>query len=103
MSSSRYRNINLATLTIIQSPFGNSISRIDLNNHHEKVEKTILVKKLHEAIGLTLDIENQQMYFTDLCGAVYTAKMDGSDEKVLLPDVGDLTGITSCSVEQPSE
>lgn len=87
-----------AILKIIQSPFGNSISRIDLNNH-DKVEKTILVKKLHEAIGLTLDIEKQQMYFTDLCGAVYTAKMDGSDEKVLLPDVGDLTGVTSCSLE----
>ena len=57
------------------------------------------MKKLHEAIGLTLDIEERQMYFTDLCGAVYTAKMDGSDEKVLLPDVGDLTGVTSCSLE----
>ena len=57
------------------------------------------MKKLHEAIGLTLDVEKQQMYFTDLCGAVYSAKMDGSDEKVLLPDVGDLTGMTSCSLE----
>ena len=43
------------------------------------------------------------MYFTDLCGAVYTAKMDGNDEKVLLPDVGDLTGVTSCIFEQPLE
>ena len=50
-------------------------------------------------MGLTFDIEKQQMYFTDLCGAVYTAKMDGGDEKVLLSDVGDLTGITSCSLE----
>lgn len=71
---------------------------IDLNNHH-KVSKTIPVRKLHEAMGLTFDIEKQQMYFTDLCGAVYTAKMDGGDEKVLLSDVGDLTGITSCSLE----
>ena len=57
------------------------------------------MKKLHEAIGLALDVEKQQMYFTDLCGAVYTATMDGSNEKVLLSDVGDLTGIASCSLE----
>ena len=29
--------------------------------------------------------------------------LDGSDEKVLLPDVGDLTGMTSRSLEQPSD
>ena len=85
-------------LTILSSPFGNSISRIDLNNH-DQGETKILIKKLHEAIGLALDIENEQMYFTDLAGSVYTAKMDGSDEKVLLPDVGDLTGIAICSTE----
>ena len=92
----------LQRLTIVSSPFGNSISRIDLNDH-DRVEKTVLVRKLHEAIGLTLDVERRQMYFSDLCGAVYTAKMDGSDEKVLLPDVGDLTGMASCSLEQPAE
>jgi hypothetical protein len=54
------------------------------------------VKKHHEAIGLTLDIENKQIWFTDLLGAVYTAKRDGSDEKVLSHDVGDLTGIVCC-------
>ena len=103
MSSPRHRKHQTCNkLTIVPSPFGNSISRIDLNNN-DRVEKTILVKKLHEAIGLTLDVEKQQMYFSNLCGAVYTAKMDGSDEKVLLPDVGDLTGMTSCSLEQPSE
>ena len=46
------------------------------------------------------NLEKQQVHFSDLCGAVYTAKMNGSDEKVLLPDVGDLTGMTSCSLEQ---
>ena len=87
----------MLSLTIGSSPFGNTINRTDLNNH-DKVEKKILVKKLHEAIGLTLDIENRQMYFTDLLGAVYTSKMNGSDEKVLHPDLGDLTGIVCCHI-----
>lgn len=32
------------------------------------------------------------MYFTDLLGAIYTSKMDGSDEKVFHPDLGRLEG-----------
>ena len=79
------------------SPLGNTINGIDVSNH-EKVEKEILVKKLYEAVGLTLDIENEQMYMTDLAGAVYTAKMDGSDEKVLFSDLCDLTGTACCTI-----
>ncbi|MCJ1310977.1 hypothetical protein MMC25_004646 [Agyrium rufum] len=73
-------------------PYGNTINRIDLNRH-EQLEKKILVRKLHEAIGITLDLENKQMYMTDLVGSVYRANIDGSDQKVLFSDVGDLTGI----------
>ena len=75
------------------SPFGSNISRIDLSNH-ENAEKRVLVKKLHEAACLTLDIENKQMYMTDLAAAVYTVRMDGSGEKVRFSDLGDLPGIT---------
>ncbi|KAK3170478.1 hypothetical protein Dsin_033154 [Dipteronia sinensis] len=73
-------------------PFGNTINKVDLNTAGEH-KKEVLVRKLHEAIGLTLDIRAQKMYFTDLNGSAYSANMDGSDEKVILPDDGDLTGI----------
>jgi len=73
-------------------PYGNTINKIDLKDH-EKVTKTILIKKLHEAIGLTLDLKNRRMFMTDLLGSLYSANMDGSDEKVLFPDLGELTGI----------
>jgi hypothetical protein len=33
------------------------------------------------------------MYITDLLGGVYRANLDGSDEKVLIPDLGTVTGI----------
>jgi hypothetical protein len=34
------------------------------------------------------------MYYTDLGGFVYSARLDGSDSKVLLSGQGSLTGIT---------
>lgn len=75
-------------------PFGNSISRIHLSADTNSVlEKKILVRKLHEAIGLALDLRNQRMYFTDLNGSVYRANLDGTDEKALFVDIGDCTGI----------
>lgn len=78
-------------------PFGNSISRVKLNSEGV-VEKKILVRKLHEAIGLALDRKNKKMYFTDLNGSLYKADMDGSNEVVLLSEIGDLTGIAFLEV-----
>jgi hypothetical protein len=33
------------------------------------------------------------MFITDLLGGVYSANMDGTNEKVLFPDLGTVTGI----------
>jgi sugar lactone lactonase YvrE len=73
-------------------PFGNSISRIKLAEDGS-VEKTIIVRKLHEAIGLALDVENRTMYFTDLGGSLYRSSMDGADKVTLIFEYGDLTGV----------
>ena len=51
------------------------------------------MRKLHEGIGLELDIKNRAMYITDLLGGVYRANLDGSDERVLFSDLGTVTGI----------
>jgi hypothetical protein len=59
----------------------------------EKAKHEILVRKLHEGIGLELDVKNRAMFITDLLGGVYRANLDGSDEKVLFPDLGTVTGI----------
>jgi DNA-binding beta-propeller fold protein YncE len=73
-------------------PFGNSISRIKLDDNGV-VEKKILVRKLHEAIGLALDKAHGRLFFTDLGGSVYTSALDGSNEVELLHEIGDVTGI----------
>ncbi len=53
----------------------------------------ILVSGLQEGIGIALDVHGGRMFFTDLGGNVYSARMDGSGKKVLLAGVGSLTGI----------
>jgi hypothetical protein len=53
----------------------------------------ILVRGLHEGIGLALDLKGGRMFFTDLGGNVYSAHLDGSDQQTLLTGQGSLTGI----------
>jgi hypothetical protein len=54
----------------------------------------ILFSGLKEGIGIALDLQGGRMYYTDLGGFVYSARLDGSDSKVLLSGQGSLTGIT---------
>ena len=75
-------------------PTGNSVNRAFLGSGPKIGEREVIVRKMHEAIGLTLDRSHHCMYMTDIGGSVYTAELDGSNKRVVLPDVGDLTGIT---------
>ncbi|KAL3426890.1 low-density lipoprotein receptor YWTD [Phlyctema vagabunda] len=78
-------------------PRGNTVNCLDLNllstDAGEKHKERILTRKLHEGIGLAVDEANKMMYFTDLAGGVYSARLDGSDKKKLFADIGDCTGI----------
>ena len=58
-----------------------------------RTDQQILVSGLHGGIGISLDLQRGRMYFTDLGGSVYSANLDGSDEKTLLRDMGSVTGI----------
>lgn len=86
-------------------PFGNSINsaRVGTPAGGEKGAKlelnkvNVLGRKLHEAIGIAVDIEHRRLFFTDLGGSVYSTNLDGSDKRELLADIGDLTGITYVS------
>lgn len=60
---------------------------------HRK-DQQILVSGLRGGIGISLDLAHGHMYFTDLGGNVYSANLNGSDEKTLLSEMGGLTGIT---------
>ncbi|HEY4085959.1 MAG TPA: hypothetical protein VGM43_08475 [Bryobacteraceae bacterium] len=73
-------------------PAGNTVSRASMDPGKGKQE--ILVRGLKEGIGIALDVKGGRMFYTDLGGNVYGAKLDGSDSKVLLSGQGALTGIT---------
>ena len=73
-------------------PRGNTVSRAPMDPH--KGDQEILVSGLKEGIGIALDLHGGRMYYTDLGGNVYSARLDGSDSKVLLSGQGSLTGIT---------
>ena len=73
-------------------PRGNTVSRAPMDPH--KGDQEILVSGLKEGIGISLDLQGGRMYYTDLGGNVYSARLDGSDSKVLLSGQGSLTGIT---------
>jgi DNA-binding beta-propeller fold protein YncE len=72
---------------------GNSINRAPMDAKGRARE--VLVKGLNEGIGLSLDVEGDRMFFTDLRGGnVYCARLNGLQKVELLRDQGMLTGIT---------
>jgi hypothetical protein len=56
-------------------------------------DQQILMRNLKEAIGIALDLKGGRFFATDLGGTVYSARLDGSDQKVVLSGQGSLTGI----------
>lgn len=81
------------------APRGNTVSRAPMDPPHgvrpkERTDQQVLVHGLQRGIGISLDLEHGRMYFADLGGHVYSANLDGSDKRVLLSDVGPVTGIT---------
>jgi DNA-binding beta-propeller fold protein YncE len=56
-------------------------------------DREILVKNLSEAIGITLDLPKNRMFYTSLGGAVDTSALDGTMPKSLLTGQGAVTGI----------
>ena len=79
-------------------PRGNTVSRAPMNpprgvDPRARTDQQILVRNLKEAIGMALDTKRGRLYATDLGGTVYSARLDGSDQKVVLTGQGSLTGI----------
>jgi len=74
-------------------PRGNTVNRASMDAKPGEATPEILVPHLMEGIGIALDFKGSRMFFTDLAGDLYSAKLDGSEEKLLLGAQGNLTGI----------
>ncbi len=82
-----------------EGPGADTVSRAPMDppagyDPARRTDQQILVSGLRGGIGISLDLNRGRMYFTDLGGDVYSANLDGSDEKTLLSEIGGLTGIT---------
>jgi hypothetical protein len=80
-------------------PRGNTVNRapMDADTGTRPVPE-ILYRHLMEGIGIAIDFKGGRMFFTDLAGSVYTAKLDGSEKRTLLFAQGNLTGIAYAEV-----
>ncbi len=72
-------------------PRGNTVNRASIDN--KPVEPEIVVTHLMEGIGIALDVQNDRMFVTDFAGSVYSAALDGKNERNFLFAQGNLTGI----------
>jgi hypothetical protein len=77
-------------------PRGNTVNRAPIDG--KKTEPEILIKHLMEGIGIALDVPGNRMFVTDFAGSVYSANLDGSNERNLLYAQGNLTGIAYAEV-----
>jgi hypothetical protein len=80
-------------------PLGNTVNRAPMDADPKKrPAPEILLTHLMEGIGIALDLKGDRMFLTDLGGSVYTARLDGSDKKVLLFAQGNLSGIAYAEI-----
>jgi sugar lactone lactonase YvrE len=80
------------------APRGNTVNRAPMEppsgvDPKRRQDIQILTGGLAEGIGIALDVPGDRMYFTDLGGSVYSARLDGTNRKTLLSGQGTLTGI----------
>ncbi|GLQ91056.1 hypothetical protein [Dyella acidisoli] len=77
-------------------PHGNTVNRASIDN--KPAEPEIVITHLMEGIGIALDVAGDRMFVTDLAGSVYSARLDGSEEKNFLYAQGNLTGIAYAEI-----
>jgi DNA-binding beta-propeller fold protein YncE len=75
-------------------PRGNTVNRAPLDTvPGSRKEPEIIFTHLMEGIGLALDLKGKRMFVTDFAGTVYSANLDGTNQKTLLVAQGNLTGV----------
>jgi hypothetical protein len=76
-------------------PRGNTVNRVTID---KKAAPEILITHLMEGIGIALDVPGNRMFVTDLAGSVYSADLDGKNERNFLSLQGNLTGVAYAKI-----
>jgi DNA-binding beta-propeller fold protein YncE len=79
-------------------PRGNTVNRADIDAKPARLESQIVVSDLMEGIGVALDVPGNRMFVTDFGGSLYTARLDGTDKRMLRGAQGNLTGIAYAEI-----
>jgi hypothetical protein len=75
-------------------PRGNTVNRASIDVKPKSGDMPeIVLTHLMEGIGIALDVPGNRMFVTDFAGSIYSAKLDGSEERNFLYAQGNLTGI----------
>jgi hypothetical protein len=77
-------------------PRGNTVNRAPIDKKATMPE--ILITHLMEGIGIALDVPGNRMFVTDFAGSVYSADLDGKNERNFLYAQGNLTGIAYAEI-----
>jgi sugar lactone lactonase YvrE len=77
-------------------PRGNTVNRVRIDDANAAPQ--VLITHLMEGIGIALDVPGNRMFVTDFAGSVYSADLDGSNERNFLYAQGNLTGIAYAEV-----
>ena len=78
-------------------PRGNTVNRAPID---KKAVPEILITHLMEGIGIALDVPDNRMFVTDFAGSIYSADLDGKNERNFLYAQGNLTGIAYAEIQQ---
>jgi len=76
-------------------PRGNTVNRAPID---KEAVPEILITHLMEGIGIALDVPGNRMFVTDFAGSVYSADLDGKNERNFLYAQGNLTGIAYAEI-----
>ena len=77
-------------------PRGNTVNRASVDSKPRVPE--ILITHLMEGIGIALDVPGNRMFVTDFAGSIYSADLDGKNERNFLYAQGNLTGIAYAEI-----
>jgi|KBSMisStandDraft_5_1062788.scaffolds.fasta_scaffold08799_7 hypothetical protein len=76
-------------------PRGNTVNRAPVDG---KAAPEIMITHLMEGIGIALDVPGNRVFVTDFAGSVYSADLDGKNERNFLSRQGNLTGVAYAEV-----
>ncbi|MFL6602875.1 MAG: 3-hydroxyacyl-CoA dehydrogenase [Steroidobacteraceae bacterium] len=76
-------------------PRGNTVNRTSMDG---QLTQDIVLSNLMEGIGIALDVAGDRMFVTDLAGSVYSAKLNGSQKRVLAYAQGNLSGVAYAEI-----